>query len=257
MSYQSMRLAHADGILRVTLNRPEIRNSLNPTLLRELQAALDIAESLDHCRLIVIEGVNGVFSAGMDLDKAAEHGAWQNGNAERGAKDFLALLQRLRSIGRIVVANVDGDVVGGGVGLASASDFVLATGRSQFSLPEALWGLMPCCVLPFLIRRVGFQKACTMALSTQPVSAGEAERFHLVDKVTDDANHEIRKLLFRASRLSGSIIGDLKRYLREIAPDPPGLDEIASREFSRLLMSDTVQQRLASFAAHQRFPWEN
>jgi polyketide biosynthesis enoyl-CoA hydratase PksH len=147
-------------------------------------------------------------------------------------------------------------VVGGGVGLASASDFVFATERSQFSLPEALWGLMPCCVLPFLIRRVGFQKACTMALSTQPVSAREAEQFHLVDKVTDDPHHLVRKLLFRASKLSDSIIGDLKQYLNEIAPSAPEVEDTASRAFARLLTSGAVQQRLASFATHQRFPWE-
>lgn len=257
MSYQSIRLAQSEGLLRVTLNRPENRNALNPTLLSELHQALDIAESTSGCRIVVIAGTNGVFSAGMDLGQVAEHGAWQNGNAERGAREFLALLKRLRVTGRMVIASVDGDVVGGGVGLAGASDFVFATERSQFSLPEALWGLIPCCVLPFLIRRVGFQKACTMALSTQPVSARDAEQFHLVDKVTDDPDHQVRKLLFRASRLGDSVIGQMKQYLNTISPISQDVEDTASREFARLLTSGAVQQRIMSFATHQRFPWEN
>ena len=257
MSYQTIRLARSEGIVRVTLDRPENRNSLNPTLLNELHQALDVAESMNECRIVVIEGTRGVFCAGMDLGQAAEHGAWQNGSAERGAREFLALLKRFRVTGRIIVASVDGEVVGGGVGLASASDFVFATERSQFSLPEALWGLMPCCVLPFLIRRIGFQKACTMALSTQPVSAREAEQFHLVDKIADDADHQVRKLLFRVSKLSDSIIKDLKRYFNKMSPISQEMEDTAAQEFARLVTSGAVQQRIMGFASHQKFPWEN
>lgn len=257
MSYQAIQLATSEGMVRVTLHRPEHRNSLNPTLLHELHQALDVAESMEECRIVVIEGTRGIFSAGMDLGQAAEHGVWQNGDAERGAREFLGLLKRFTLTGRIIVASVDGEVVGGGVGLTSASDFVFATEHSQFSLPEALWGLIPCCVLPFLIRRIGFQKARTMALSTQPVNAREAERFHLVDKMGPDAEHQIRKLLFRASKLTDSIIKDLKHYFNKMSPISPEMETTATLEFARLLTSGAVQQRIMGFASHQRFPWEN
>jgi 3-carboxymethyl-3-hydroxy-acyl-[acp] dehydratase len=257
MSYQAIQLDPSEGMIRVTLNRPEHRNSINPTLLNELHQALDLAESMKECRVVVIEGTKGIFSAGMDLGQAAEHGVWQNGAAERGAREFLGLLRRLTITGRIIVSSVDGEVVGGGVGLTSASDFVFATERSQFSLPEALWGLIPCCVLPFLIRRIGFQKARTMALSTQPVSAREGEQFHLVDKIAPDGEQLLRKLLFRASRLSESIVKDLKHYLNKMSPISPEIETTATQEFARLLTSGVVQQRIMGFASHQRFPWEN
>lgn len=257
MSYQAIRLNTQEGIVRVTLDRPENRNSLNPMVMSELHQALDLAESTKECRIVVIEGAKGIFCAGMDLGQAAEHGAWQNGAAESGAREFLRLLKRLTLADRLIVSCVDGEVMGGGVGLASASDFVFATERSHFSLPEALWGLIPCCVLPFLIRRVGFQKARTMALSTQPVTAREAEQFYLVDKVGEDAEHQVRKLLFRASKLSGSIIKELKQYSDKIFPISPEIETTATLEFARLLTSGAVQQRIMGFASHQRFPWEN
>src|SRR5204863_9100504 len=117
--------------------------------------------------------------------------------ADRGGAAFFGLLRRFTTVGRVIVSIVDGRVTGGGVGLVAASDLVYATERSSFGLPEALWGLLPCCVLPFLIRRVGYQPAYAMALSTQPVSAQEALRSHLVDAVADDPTALVRRLAAR------------------------------------------------------------
>src|SRR5438309_9486138 len=104
MSYQAMRLTASEGIVRVILDRPEQRNSLNPTLMNELHQALDVAESMKECRIVVIEGSKGIFCAGMDLGQAAEHGVWQTGAAENAAREFLGLLKRFTLAGLIIVA---------------------------------------------------------------------------------------------------------------------------------------------------------
>ncbi|WP_242437931.1 enoyl-CoA hydratase-related protein [Streptomyces hygroscopicus] len=247
-AHETLSLAYDRGMLTVRLTRPERQNSITATLLAELGATLDLAERTEDCRLVVLEAEGGTFCSGMDLYDAAGTGAG-GPDASRGGTEYYALLERLTSVGRIVVARVDGQVVGGGVGLVAACDFVYATGRSQFSLPEALWGLMPCSVLPFLIRRVGFQRAHTMALSTLPVGAVEAERCRLVDEVTEDAWPSLRRLLFRASRFDQAVVGGLKRYMRRLWIVDEGTREYAVGEFARLMSSDAVRRRIAEFAS--------
>jgi polyketide biosynthesis enoyl-CoA hydratase PksH len=154
------------------------------------------------------------------------------------------------------VSTVDGRVAGGGVGLAAASDFVYATGRSTFALPEALWGLLPCCVLPFLIRRVGFQKAYAMTLSTQPVSAAEAAGCHLVDHVADSPEDAVRRLAYRLSKLDGVVIGEAKRYLATLWEVSKETERTAVAELDRLMATPAVRGRLAEYATAGTFPWE-
>ncbi|MFC4534173.1 enoyl-CoA hydratase-related protein [Sphaerisporangium dianthi] len=233
-----------------TTLRLKIRSTIDAAAIAEIHDALDEAEATRDCRILVIEGGDGVFCTGLNLEGAAAEDASDGGAA------FFALLKRFTTTPRAVVAQVDGRAAGGGVGLAAASDFVYASERSAFSLPEALWGLLPCCVLPFLIRRVGFQKAYTMTFSTQPVNAVDAERFHLVDAVADDPRALINRLAYRLTKLDVSIIGDMKGYFREMWILSDEVEATAVKEFSRLMSTPQVRQRLADYATEKRFPWE-
>ncbi|WP_406284362.1 enoyl-CoA hydratase-related protein [Streptomyces sp. NBC_00209] len=256
VDFRALRVTSEPGILRVALHRPGRSNSIDPVMIAELHQALDLAEANDDCRLVVIEGGDGVFSTGMDLVEAGGSELPDDASAREGAERFLGLLRRFTTIPRIVVAKVDGQAAGGGVGLVAAADFVYATERSRFSLPEALWGLLPCCVAPFLIRRTGFQKAYAMTLSTQPVDALRAASFQLVDEVAEDPEPLVRRLAFRSSKLDGVTLGDLKRYYRRQWFLSDAHEEAAVEEFARLITSDGVRGRLQDFAQHQRLPWE-
>ncbi|HEX4954742.1 MAG TPA: enoyl-CoA hydratase-related protein [Thermoanaerobaculia bacterium] len=243
--------ATAPAVLTLTLDRPAQGNGLTPALLREIQAALDQAEATTACRMVVLEGRDGVFSTGMDFEQAAA----EDGGSDGGAA-FLALLERLTRLPRVVVAKVDGRAAGGGVGLAVACDFVFATERSQFSLPEALWGLLPCCVLPFLIRRVGFQKAYAMTLATLPIGAAEAERIHLVDQRTEDPDEPIRRLAFRLSKIDPTTLGRAKRHFCSLWSLSPEVERAALAELAELMASPLVRRNIAAFVRERKLPWE-
>jgi polyketide biosynthesis enoyl-CoA hydratase PksH len=221
--------------MTVTLARPAQQNVINTTMLRELSAALDDAENAPGCHGVVLEGADGVFSAGMDFeDRSAD------GNA------FMALLRRFTLSRRVVVSLVDGAVTGGGVGLAAASDLVVATPRSKFSLPEALWGLLPACVLPYLIRRIGFQRAYRMALTTQPISGAQALDWALVDEVGVEPKETVRRLLLRSAQIDPETIAALKRYARGLSGIDAGVERRAVEELTRLLGTPRVQASIAS-----------
>ncbi|WP_433498372.1 enoyl-CoA hydratase-related protein [Sphaerimonospora sp. CA-214678] len=252
--FETLQVTGEPGLLRIRLNRPHRQNSINGTLLDELHAALDLAEHDPACRMVVLSGSGGTFCTGMDFADAVDGEA--EDLAERGGQAFWGLLERLTAIPRVVVSQVDGRVSGGGVGLVAAGDFVHASPRSSFSLPEALWGLLPCCVLPFLIRRVGFQPAHAMTLSTLPISADEAHRGRLVDEVGEDAEPYLRKLRMRLSKLDGTTLGEAKRYLGRLWSLSQETERYAVTEFARLMSAPAVRERITGFATRNEFPWE-
>ncbi|MFB6893867.1 enoyl-CoA hydratase-related protein [Kitasatospora sp. NPDC056327] len=258
MDYRTLRVRRQPEGLRVVIDRPEADNGINDTLMSELHAVLDLAESDPELRLVVLEGAGPVFCSGMDFADAAR-GTGDGGAlpAARGGQVFYDLLKRFTTTRRIVVSVVDGRVTGGGVGLAAASDFVYATGRSSFALPEALWGLLPACVAPFLVRRVGFQPAYAMTMSTLPVTAERAARMQLVDELTENAEPLVRRLAARLTKIDDSVLADGKRYFARMWLPQEPLERAAVDEFSRLMDSPVVQRRITGFADHRRMPWES
>ncbi|KJK59191.1 enoyl-CoA hydratase-related protein [Saccharothrix sp. ST-888] len=250
----------ADGpVLRVTLRRPDRQNAVDATLIAELGKALDLAEQDGGCRLVVLDAEGTTFCAGMDMREAARGKAADalgDPAAELGGAAFFALLRRFTTTPRALVATVDGRVSGGGVGLVAACDFVHTTGRGGFGLPEALWGLLPCSVLPFLIRRTGHQRAATMTLSTLPLTAQQALACGLADELSDDAGQFVRRLAGRLARLDGTVIGDAKRYLGSLAPIGEQQGERAVAEFARLMSRPEVRSGIEEFARSGRYPWE-
>lgn len=256
MGYRTIEVDGRPGTLTVTLSRPEARNSIGTVMVSELHAALDQAQADPATRVVVLRGSGGYFCTGMDLAEAAAQGVPDLAAATRSGEEFLGLLKRLTTVPRIVIAAIDGQAVGGGVGLVAASDFAFATPAATFSLPEALWGLLPCCVAPFLIRRVGFQTAYAMSLGTQPVTADEALARCLVDGVAGQLGPVVGRLAFRARKLPEQSVGDLKRYFRRMWFLTEEMERAAVGEFARLMSSDALGERLTAFARDQRFPWE-
>lgn len=253
---ETLRVRDDGDVLRVTLDRPHRQNAINDVLLAELHDVLDRAEKSPQCRIVAIGGAGGVFCTGMDFADATSTEAAADDLAARGGAAFLGLLKRLTTVPRVVVSIVDGRVAGGGVGVAAASDFVYATPRSTFGLPEALWGLLPCCVLPFLVRRVGFQPASAMTMSTLPMAADRACQTHLVDEVADDPEPALRRLRMRLRRIDPDTIAAMKAYLRGMWALTDDMERAAVGEFSRLMSTELVRDRIAGFASNQELPWE-
>ena len=254
MGYDTLLVARSPQTLAVTLHRPPRRNALDDTMLGELHAALDAAEAAPDCRLVVLRGAGGVFCTGMDLEEAARDLATPR--VDRGAK-FFRLLRRFTTSSCVVVAIVDGRADGGGVGLAAACDFVFASARAVFALPEALWGLVPSSVLPFLVRRAGPRLGYSMMLSTLPVDARGAERAGLVDAVADDPEALLHRLASRVSRLDPATIAAAKRSFARLAPIGEDIEAAALRELDDLLGSPLVQQAIARFTGPRwSLPWE-
>ncbi|MBI3688098.1 MAG: enoyl-CoA hydratase/isomerase family protein [Actinobacteria bacterium] len=256
--FQTLTVRQQGVLLRVVLDRPERHNAIDELLLDEMAAALDRAESTPELRVVSLEATGPVFCSGMDLASAAGPVGPDGpaAGAARGGARFFDLLDRITTLPRVVVAAVDGRVTGGGVGLVAASDVAVATERGSFGLPEALWGLLPCGVLPFLIRRVGAQPARLLTLTTLPVDARRAAAIGLVDELVTDIDGWLRRLAGRLARVDGQTLADGKRYLDRLLPPPHAQRALAVAEFSRLMSTPAARDRIDAFATGRRMPWE-
>lgn len=248
--YHTLFITEQDAVRTITLNRISERNSLNALFIQELLQALEDAEKDPHNRIILLKGQSGVFCTGMDFKAVVV------GDRPMESDSYMTLLRRLATIPRVIIACVDGVVMAGGVGLVAASDLVIATPGSQFSLSEALWGLLPCCVTPYLIRRVGFQTAYRLTLTTQTIMGEEAHRLQLVDILSATPDDEIRKQCLRLKRLHPETLQDLKQYFRKMWMISEAMEKTAVEEIARLTQLPRVQQNLANYVQKQLFPWE-
>jgi polyketide biosynthesis enoyl-CoA hydratase PksH len=119
-----------------------------------------------------------------------------------------------------------------------------------------MWGLLPACVLPYLVRRVGYQPAYAMTLTTDRIDADAALRCHLVDTVSSDLDDALRKLLLRLMRLDPRTVLDLKTYFRHMWFLDEPMREAAVAESARLALEPRVAQNISRFVADGAYPWD-
>ena len=151
MSYETLLVEARDGVATLTLNRPDARNALNQTMIRELGAALSALEASPEARVVVIRGAGErAFCAGADL-----RGMFRAGSPLDARAQYAGLARILETIPRMrapVIAQVHGYALAGGCGLAAACDLVIAADDAVFGLPEVKLGLLPLMVLAPILR---------------------------------------------------------------------------------------------------------
>ena len=214
MSEPVLPVEVTDGVARVTLNRPEVRNALNEALLRELEASLRRLEDDPAARAIVLRGAGDrAFCAGADLKQVADRGTTlQARESFSGLARVLELMARMRTP---VIAQVHGYALAGGCGLAAGADIVVASDDAVFGLPEIKVGLLPLIVMAPILRAVGRKRGLLMILTGEPVPAREAYEMGLVSRVVPRPDLE-------------SVVGDLARTLAGYSPTALGLAKEAA-----------------------------
>jgi polyketide biosynthesis enoyl-CoA hydratase PksH len=193
----------------IAFNRPEANNAIDARMMAEFGQVLQTYAN--DCNVVVIEGNSEVFCIGADFGAIArERGA----TGERAPQDpgpLYDLWLQLATGPFVSVAHVRGKANAGGIGFAAACDIVIADEKATFSLSEMLFGLLPACVMPFLVRRIGVPRANYMTLMTHPVDARQAHEWGLVDAYGDQSAQLLRKHLLRLNCLSKKGITRLKR----------------------------------------------
>ena len=182
VAYETLLLGLQDGVATVTLNRPEARNALNQTLVRELGEALAALGRDPGARVIVLRGAGDrAFCAGADLK-----GMFRGASILEAREQYAGLAAILEGMSRMrapVIAQVHGYALAGGCGLAAACDVVVASEDAVFGLPEVKLGLLPLMVLAPILRAASPRRVLHMVLSGAELPAREALAIGLVTQV--------------------------------------------------------------------------
>lgn len=176
----TLLLERIEGVLHITLNRPDCRNAMSLAMVTELRRVL-LAVRDDHgVRALVLRGAGGHFCAGGDIrDMAAARAS--GGDAYRELnRAFGSLLEQAQALPQVLLVVLEGAVLGGGLGLACVSDVAIAAQDAQFGLPETSLGVLPAQISPFVVARIGLTQARRLALTAARFDAGEALRLGLV-----------------------------------------------------------------------------
>jgi methylglutaconyl-CoA hydratase len=178
------------GIARITLNRPEKRNALNPEMLRELANALTKSAKDDAARVVVIAGAGADFCSGADLaglDRTADAGVLDHVEKARQLADIFL---QIRHHPRPIIAAVRGRALAGGCGLATACDLIVATESAQFGYPEVKIGFVPAMVMAILRRSVSEKRAFELLTTGEIITATQAHAVGMINRVYPDAEFD-------------------------------------------------------------------
>ncbi len=182
MTYSSLELNNADGIATLTFNRPKALNALNSSLLEELADALDSINKDEDVRVLILTGAGEkAFIAGADITEIATLTPLA---AKKFAQFGQDIISKLQGLAIPVIAAVNGYALGGGCEMALACDFIYASEKALFGLPEITLGLIP----GFggtqrLPRLIGANLAKEMIFTGKHLTAAEAKDIGLVNKI--------------------------------------------------------------------------
>ncbi|MFX0096301.1 MAG: enoyl-CoA hydratase/isomerase family protein [Candidatus Hodarchaeota archaeon] len=222
-SYNHIILEKKNGVARLTINRPEVYNALSPETMQEIINAIEEVDKDDEIRVLMIRGSGEkAFIAGADIKTFPRLSPLM---AREFAKSGQKITQLIESLGKPVIALVNGFALGGGCEIALACDFIIASENARFGQPEINLAIVPgwggSQRLP---RMMGRNKAKEWCLLGDHVNAKEAERFGLIYKVVpseklDEAAEELCRKLMSKSPVALSLTKDAVNRALEVDLD--------------------------------------
>lgn len=257
----TIRVENNGGVATLWLARPERRNAFNGTMLTAIGDALTALEADATARVVVLAGEGVAFCAGADLGWMAAAALEGDEANDRNARAMGGVFHRLSACSKPTIARVHGAAMGGGVGLASACDFVVAGPDAFFALSEVRLGLVPGVISPFVVRRLGAARARAAFLRGSKIGAADAYRQGLADAFVEtagDAALDAAVAEITADLLRGGpeALAACKRLADGVAGrDPADVLDFTAAMIAERRASAEAQQGMAAFLGKRPAPW--
>ena len=256
---ENLLVEKRDQVAFVTLNRPEIRNAFDDTLIASLTRALRDLDTDASVRAVVLAGAGAAFCAGADLSwmkRMAGYGYDQNLDDARALAKMLKTLDRMA---KPTLARVHGPAFAGGVGLVAACDIAIGTPGAKFCLSEAKLGLSPATISPYVVRAMGERMARRFFLSAEVFDANEAYRVGLLSGVSASENldagiDELLKHLTQGGPQALAKTKDLIRVVSSGSVDDAMIDDTAKR-IAEIRVTAEGKEGIAAFLEKRKPTW--
>ena len=221
-NYKHVEIEQRGAVRWLWLNRPDVRNAFNEMLIAEISQAFAEVESSAPTRVVVIAARGPAFCAGADLNWMREMAAYSHADNHADALKVARMFHAVHSCSRPVIARVQGDAYGGGVGLVAACDIAIAADPVSFGLSEVRLGIVAATISPHLVRAMGARQAARYMLTAEKFTATRARELGLVHEVTKlkelDAEVERQANVLLSS--SSTAMAATKQLLADVVEAP-------------------------------------
>jgi methylglutaconyl-CoA hydratase len=260
MDFNTIKVQLGESVAWINLDRPEVRNALNDTMIRELTEAFGWLNSRDDVRIIVVKGNGKAFCAGADLNYMKEMANYSYPQNLADAERLSKLFQTIWFCDKAVIVEVHGSCIGGANGIIAAADVVIAEHNTVFAFTEVKLGLTPATISPFVVAKIGTSAAKELMLTGRRFTAAEAKDFRLVNVVTEEANmlDTERQYIEHFLQASPDAVSDCKHLIRMVS----GTDDPYSPIFlqtSQLIANQRIsksgQEGMKAFFEKRKAEW--
>lgn len=264
----TLALKLEQGVLHITLNRPDSRNAMSLLMVQELRELLRLTATDDAVRALVLRGAGGHFCAGGDLRDMVNARAQKASETETGSSEdpfytlnraFGHLLLEMEQCPQTVVAVLEGAVMGGGFGLACVADISLTRADARFALPETSLGIPPAQIAPFVVRRIGLTQARRLALLGERFDGSEARAMGVAQFMADDdaaLEQQLTHILERIRHCAPGASRVTKALLLRVGNEPlAGLLDDAAGDFAAAIRGPEGQEGTTAFMQKRSPQW--
>ncbi|MBJ7484740.1 enoyl-CoA hydratase-related protein [Brevundimonas sp.] len=250
----------SDGVVFVTINRPQKKNAFDAATIAALHEAFETLHGADHVRVVFLRGAGGTFSAGADLSWMRDAADWSESDNRDDAMGLARMLKALHDVPALTVAIVEGAAMGGGAGMVCACDMAVAVEGARFAFSEVKLGLIPATIAPYVVEAVGARRARALFLTGNTFDAGYAAHLGLIDMVLPDAAAIDSFVTMLTDSLGGSApgaMGDAKRLVHHVAGHrlDTGLMEDTAKRIARARVSAEGQEGVRAFLDKRKPFW--
>ncbi|MFV0604299.1 MAG: enoyl-CoA hydratase/isomerase family protein [Niabella sp.] len=257
--YQTIEIEYSDQVTTIWLNRPEVHNAFNEEMIAEITQVFKEINLEENTRMIVLRGRGKSFCAGADINWMRDVAQYSYEQNLKESQQLSECFYSIYTCNKPTIAVVHGAAIGGANGLLAACDFVYAEENTVFSLSEVKIGIIPACISPYIIKRVGEFPAKDLMLTGRRFKAEEAEKLKLINKslTNDELETTLKETIGLLSSSGPKAIEKCKQLIHKVTNE---IDLQEALSFTANIIADIRtseegQEGMASFLEKRNPNW--
>lgn len=240
------------GVKEIWLNRPELHNAFNAELIEEMIA---LFESFKDERLIILTGKGNSFCAGADLNWMKAMKGYSKEDNVKDSKRLARMFDVINSCDIPVIGRVNGAALGGGVGLVSVCDYVIAATDATFGFTEVRLGLIPAVISPYCLSKVGESNGRAWMLSGERFGAEEAKRMGLVHEVTYELDVKLEEVIKKFLAAGPEAAREAKKLIRGVMKNLKSSEDFTCQMIAERRVSAEGQEGMRALLEKDKPAW--
>lgn len=259
MKYNTLEVEISNREMTIWLNRPDVHNAFNEMMIDEIKKAFVQASKDENVRVVILKGRGKSFCAGADLNWMRDVSTYSFQENLKESINLSECFYAVYTCKKPTIAVVHGAAMGGANGLLAACDIVLAHQQTTFSLSEVKIGVIPACISPYILKRIGESRSRELMLTGQRFDGAKAHEFGLVnytldDKALDEKLSEIKNMLLTSGPKA---ISQCKILIEQVVNHLTleEAKEYTAEMIARIRTSEEGQEGMAAFLEKRKPNW--